>query len=316
MIMKKYIWIPALLIPFASIAQETHEDLKRPVKIFNTERTILANTTQPVGKGKMQFLVTHYFDDIGGSNGGLKNFFGLDNSTDIRIGFNFGLTDRLDAGISRYKSGHPRAPLVITKNYEIWLKYQLLRQIENDPSHPISASLYVANSITSMAKNTNYQFQDFGDRNSQVYQLILAKKAGKVSLQLIPTLVHQGYLISNDLQKTMFALGGTVRVPVLKDFNVIVDYFKPFRTQESEDAFASIQNFNPPIKFYAPLGIGFEIITAGHVFHLNFTNSTQIQEARFIPYTVKNWGDGQFRWGFSIVRTFVLWRVKNETVNW
>jgi hypothetical protein len=316
--MKKMILIIYAALSLSAIAQEHNEDIKRPVKIFNTEKTILANTTQPVGKGKMQFLVTHYFDDIGGSNGGLKNFFGLDNSTDVRIGFNFGLTDRLDLGIARAKSGHPRPQLRMEKIYELSLKYQLMRQMENDPSHPVSLALFFSNTISAMdtAKTAFYKFKDFGDRNSQVYQLIAAKRIGKVSLQLAPTLISQGYLINNDLQKTMFALGGTVRFPVMKDFNVIVDYFQPFRTQESENAFASAQNFSPPIKFRAPLGIGFEIITAGHVFHLNFTNSTQIQEARFIPYTVKNWGDGEFRWGFTIVRTFVLWREKNEEAGW
>jgi hypothetical protein len=64
-------------------------------------------------------------------------------------------------------------------------------------------------------------------------------------------------------------------------------------------------------KFYDPLGIGVEITTAGHVFHMNFTNTTEILENRFIPRTVTSWGKGQFRWGFTVARTFVLWREKN-----
>ena len=319
--MKKNILVLCFFFPLFASPQETPElanAVKKPVKIFNTERTILANTTNPVGKGKMQFAVTHYFDDISGNNGGLKNFFGLDNSTDIRIGFNVGLTDRLDAGIARVKSGHPRPQLRMEKNYELFFKYQLMRQLENDPSHPLAISFFFSNSISSMdtAKTAFYKFKNLGDRMSQVYQLILARKIGKVSMQLNPTLIHQGFLTPNDLQKTMFALGGTVRFPVIKDFNIIVDYIQPFRSQNSEDAFISTLNFNPPIKFYAPLGIGFEIITPGHVFHLNFTNTTQIQEARFIPYNVKSWGDGEFRWGFSIVRTFVLWKDKTKNVDW
>jgi hypothetical protein len=291
---------------------ETSDSKKEPVKIFDTERVIVSNTTEPVGRGKLQFLVTHYFDDIGGSNGGLKNFFGLDNSTDVRIGFNIGLTDRLDVGVARAKSGHPRPQLRMEKIYEIALKYQLMRQLENDPAHPLAISLFFSNLISSMdtAKTAFYDFKDGGDRMSQVFQLILAKKIGGVSLQLSPTLISQGYLITNDLQRTMFALGGTARIPVTRNFNVIIDYFHPFRSQASEDAFKSTQNFNPAIKFYDPLGIGFEIITPGHVFHMNFTNITQIQEARFIPYNVKNWGKGEFRWGFNISRKFVLWRIK------
>ncbi len=302
---------------FSSMEKNTTEE-KRPVKIFNSERAIVSNTTEPVGRGKMQFVVVHYFDDLAGSNGGLKNFFGLDNSMDVKIGFNIGLTDRLDLTIARAKSGHPRPQLRMEKIYEVALKYQLMRQLENDPSHPLAMSFFFSNTISAMdtAKTNFYDFKDFGDRMSQVYQLIIAKKIGKVSLQMSPTLIRQGYLINNDLQRTMFALGGTVRFPLSKSFNMIVDYIHPFRSQESEEAFKSTSNFNPGIKFYDPLGIGFEILTSGHVFHLNFTNATQVQEARSIPYNVKSWGEGEFRWGFSIARSFVLWRPKEKATSY
>jgi hypothetical protein len=164
------------------------------------------------------------------------------------------------------------------------------------------------------AKTAFFDFKDFGDRMSQVYQLMLAKKMGRVSLLINATLARQGYLINNDLQRTMFALGGVLRFPLFKDCNFIVDYMHPFRTEESENAFKTM--FSTPIKFYDPLGIGFEIITTGHVFHLNFSNITQVQEARFIPYNVKSWGKGQYRWGFTISRTFVLWRDKSYYTSW
>ena len=321
--MKQYLMISSIFFSLLATAQDTtvlknSNSEKRPVKIFDTERAIISNTTEPVGKGKMQFIVTHYFDDMAGTTGGLKNFFGLDNSTDVKIGFNIGLTDRLDVSIARAKSGHPRPELRLEKIYELAFKYQLLRQYENDPSNPLALSFFFSNSISSMdtANTALYDFKNFGDRNSQVFQLIFAKKIGSVSLQMSPTLITQGFLINNDLQGNMFSLGGTVRIPVIKNFNLIVDYIHPFRTEKSKAAFRSTQNFNAPIKFYDPLGIGFEIITPGHVFHLNFNNTTQIQEARFIPYNVKSWGDGKFRWGFTISRAFVLWKDKKENVSW
>lgn len=291
---------------------------KKPVRIFNAERAIVSNTTEPVGRGKMQFVVMHYFDDLAGSSGGFKNFFGLDNSMDVKIGFNIGLTDRLDFTIARAKSGHPRAELRVSNIYELALKYQLMRQLENDPSHPLAMSFFFSNAISAMDTSFSnfYKPKNLSDRMSQVYQLIIAKKIGKVSLQMSPTLIRQGYLIDNDLQRTMFALGGTVRFPLSKNFNMIVDYMHPFRSQESEDAFKSTSNFDPNIKFRAPLGIGFEILTAGHVFNLNFLNATQILEARSIPYNIRSWGKGQFRWGFSIARSFVLWRPKEKTASY
>jgi hypothetical protein len=125
-----------------------------------------------------------------------------------------------------------------------------------------------------------------------------------VSLQLNPTLVTRNYAISYD-QKTFFALGGAIRLPLSARVNLIVDYFAPFRKQAVEDSFRVKNN----LRFYNPLGIGFEILTSGHVFHLNFTNATEILENRFIPRTISSWGKGQFRWGFTISRRFSLFRV-------
>ena len=51
--------------------------------------------------------------------------------------------------------------------------------------------------------------------------------------------------------------------------------------------------------FHDVFGIGVEILTAGHVFHLNFTNARNILENRFLAHTTGSWGEGQFRWGFT-----------------
>jgi len=285
---------------------DTTSDERKPVKIFESEKTINANTTETVGKGKMEFKVTHNFGDIGGSSGGLKNFFGLDNATDVRIAFEIGLGKRFDLIAGRAKGAS-----LVSRLWELGIKYQLLQQMENDPSHPLSIAFF-ANTVVSSVKADNKDslensFRSFSDRMSQTFQLIIAKKIGKVSIQLNPTLVTRGYAVYYD-QKTVFALGGAVRVPLCRNLNLIIDYFHPFRNQSSKDSFRIKQN----IKFYDPLGIGFEILTAGHVFHLNFTNATEILENRFIPRTVTSWGKGQFRWGFTISRTFVLWREKNK----
>ena len=109
-------------------------------------------------------------------------------------------------------------------------------------------------------------FEDFGSRHSQVVQVLVARKFGKVSLQLNPLYLHTNYVEPND-QENLFAIGGAIRWPLSKKFVLIADYFHTFRSQSSIDSFAS-----KGIGFHDPFGIGFEIITEGHVFHLNFTN--------------------------------------------
>ena len=335
----------SLFISLNSLAQDstmidmpdTAVAVRQGVEIFSSEKAINANTTEMVGKGKMDFKVSHSFDDLAGSKGGIKDFFGLDNSTDVRIGFHLGITDRFNINVARAKGngaiGRWRGPEL----YEIALKFLLAQQFENDPRHPLAIALFASNVISSAnikynpprdpvtqasldtSLNQLYTYEDFGDRMSQVLQLIFARKMGKVSLLLSPTLVHTGHVALHD-QNTIFALGSAIRVPIGRSVNLLVDHFFTFRSKESKDYFNSVDNtFNPPsdidknssaFKFYNPLGVGIEILTAGHVFRLNFTNATETMENRFIPYTLSTWGKGEFRWAFTISRKFVVWRTE------
>lgn len=326
--MKKYFWLCCLLFSLRSLAQDTTmnqltkemdtpaSEAKEPVKIFNSSRAINANTTEMTGRGKMDFRVTHNFDDIDGKGGVFGRFLGLDNAKDVRIAFVVGVSRRLDLHASRVRGAG-----AVNKMYELGFKYLLAQQRENDPSHPLSIALF-ANTVIATAKASSLpgfeaSFEELSDRMSQAVQLIIARKFGKISLQLNPTWVHTNYVIQND-DNGIFALGGAIRFPITRSLNIIVDYFHPFRSKSSKEFFKTVDNtygppgdisFNPvPITFYDPLGISFEILTAGHVFNLNFTNATEILENRFIPRTVSSWTKGKFRWGFTISRKFGLWR--------
>ncbi len=301
--MKNFFTILSLLISLSLFAQDKKE--KKAVEIFRSVKTINAHTTELIGKGKMDFQVTHNFDDIAGSRGGIRNFFGLDNTTDVRIGFQVGVGKNLDLMVARAKGAGN-----ITRIVELGLKYRFFQQTE-DNSIPVSLALFINNCISTMKASDsptddNY-FQNLGDRSSQVIQLIVAKKIGKVSLQLNPTFLNQGFVVPSD-DKSMFALGAAIRFPVSQKVNIIIDYFHPFRSESSEDFFLTTRG----LKFYDPLGIGVEILTGGHVFHLNFTNAREILENRFLPRTISNWGKGEFRWGFNLSRKFTLWREKKK----
>jgi hypothetical protein len=308
--MKQLLFCLLVLVSSGLLAQDSlfnsgqsNDAGKQPVKIFNTQKAINANTTEVVGKGKMEFKVGHNFGDVGGSNGGVRRFFGLDNAADIRIAFEIGLGKKFDLIV-----GRTRGASLINQLQELGFKYQLTNQLENDPSHPLTVALF-ANTVlvTQKANPVNDQensFRSFSDRLSHTVQLIVARKMGKVSLQLNPTLVTRGYSISYD-QNTLFALGGALRLPVSKNVHLIMDYFHTFRNQASKDSF-KLRN----IKFYDAIGVGFEIKVGGHNFNLNFTNATELLENRFIPRTISTWTNGQFRWGFTISRTFVISRQK------
>ena len=272
--------------------------------IFSSPRLVNANTVEMVPRGILEFKVTHNFGDIGGDLGGIKNFFGLDGATDVRIGFQYGLSKRINLVAARSKGMN-----LVRQLYELGFKYRFMQQA-NDAGHPLSMALF-ANAVVSTVKaNVNpdreNSFDNFSDRLSQVVQLMVARKFGKVSLQLNPTMVHTNYVVPGD-EKTLFAVGGAFRIPVRGRFSILADYFHTFRSQSSIDMFKA-----QDIRFYDALGVGIELLTEGHVFHLNFTNATEILENRFIPRTTTSWGKGQFRWGFTVSRDFDMIRKKRN----
>jgi hypothetical protein len=351
--MKKYFWFVCFLLPIQLLAQDTTAtttpatdttinsltrdmdasattEKKARVDIFNTQKAILANTTETVGRGKMDFRVTHNFDDIDGHGASMvSRFLGLDNAKDIRVGFHIGLTDNVDVSVARVKGGGAitnNASGSVTKLFELGLKFRFMDQRENDPKHPFAMALFLSNAISATKKssppNTNFEnsFTSFSDRMSQTVQLIIARKFGKVSIVLDPTWVHTNFVVQGD-DNSMFALGGAIRIPFSRRFAFLADYFIPFRSAASKRFFNTQDNtYSPPtdvtinskpFKFYNPLGIGVEVTTAGHVFSLNFSNSVEILENRFIRFTTTSWTKGQYRWCFTIARKFVLWRKKS-----
>ncbi len=288
----------------------TTAPVNKPAQVFLSQRLINANTVEVLPRGYLEFKVVHNFGDIGGTYGGIKNAFGLDNSTDIKIAFTVGLAKNFNLMISRNKGAG-----AVNQLWELALKYKFLQQVEKDPSHPVSLAVFVNGVISSQTADTNANtintsekhYNNFSDRQSQVMQLMIARKFGNIiSLQLNPTLVHTNYVVPGD-QKSVFALGGAVRVPIYKKFVFIADYFHAFRSQSSINILKGQNVF-----LHDVFGVGLELLTLGHVFHVNFTNAGSILENRFIPRTTQSWGKSEFRWGFTVARNFIVFKDKKK----
>jgi len=284
-----------------ALAGDSTADLGPVEATFKSTRIINSQSIETIHKRELDFKVDHRFGDIAGVNGGAKNFFGLDNSTDIRIGFEYGISDNFNVGIARSK-GTTR----VTQLYEANLKYRMLRQTV-DEKMPLSATVYASLIIPGVAADETstgeaISYRQFSDRLNAVVQLIVARKFGdRLSLALHPTYIRRNTTADYDNEENLFAMGIGGRLKVSRRMALVMDYFLPFRRTASkeryEEAIATL---------YHPLGVGLEIETGGHVFNLNFTNARAIQEIQYIPETTSSWGEGQFRWGFTISRRFTL----------
>ncbi len=287
---------------------------KPATPVFYSQKLINSNTVEVLHKGLLEFKVVHNFGDAAGANGGIKHFFGLDGGRfDVKIAFQAGLTNKLNVLVARTKGAGN-----VTQLVETGVKYQFLKQLDNDSKHPLSLTVFANMVVSTMPEDklnsvlvSENRFTDFSDRLSQLVQVMVAKRFGNISLQLTPTYVHTNYVVAND-QNGIFALGAGARIPLSKKFILVADYFHPFRSAASENALKSQYAGRYDENRYDIFGIGFEILTPGHLFHLNFTNTNDLLENRFIPRTFSTWSKGQYRWGFTVARNFSLFRDKKK----
>jgi hypothetical protein len=251
---------------------------------FKGTRLINGHNVETRKKGIMDFIISHRFGKL---NSGAYELFGLDQSN-VRIGFDFGITDAFNIGVGRNS---------FEKTFDGYLKYRLVRQ--KTTGVPLSITAFSSMSIKTL-KDPTYQDQiNFSDKLAYTYQILMARKFSQaLSLQLMPTLVHFNTLIEEQgqINNDIYALGVGGRVKITKRISINAEYYYRF-DELSADTFDAI-------------AIGLDIETGGHVFQLQFTNSRSMIEKGFISEIKNDFFKGDIHFGFNISRTFQLIKSK------
>ncbi len=271
-----------------SYAQD--EDKDKVSETFSSVRIINGNSTETLKKRQWRYIIAHRFGDALGDQGGIQTAFGFDNAADIRFGFDFGITDNLMVGFSRLKGSGPYRSLL-----EGSAKYRFLTQTE-DNSMPVSVSFAGSLYGTYMPSSEDIAsvtyFERFAHRMMYGSQLTIARKFHpRFSMALMPTYVHRNIVQSNDVNG-LFSLGAAARIRLNKSLGLIAEYFYNIHGADVRDDYKN------------SLGVALEWLTNGHTFTFNFTNARGFGELQYIALTQSDWLEGQFRFGFSITRTF------------
>lgn len=260
---------------------------------FKDTRVINMHSTEILKAGHLDVRIGHRFGDISGDRGGWPTFFGLENASDVLIGFEYGVSDKMMVGINRTKgSGELR------QNINGLVKIKLMSQ-NVDASIPFSLAILATGSFSTMpagGPGTLSEFQKMAHRASYHASFLLAKKiSNRLSIQLNGAWTYRNLVQQSD-KNDLVSAGVAARLQMTKALALLVDANFPFSDFRSKDN-----------GFYNPLGFGLEWETGGgHIFQMNFTNSTGMSETDYIPYTQSRWGDGEFRLGFTISRLFTL----------
>lgn len=265
------------------------EEEPTKVEVFYDTRVINGHSVETLGKGELDFRIVHRFGTIA-TPASPRSLFGLDNSSDIRIAFEYGITDDLMIGAGRSKGAGPLK--------ELWdglIKYKIFNQ---SADMPVSLTAVGSAFFTSMKADGQLvnptSFTKDAHRFSYYTQLAVGRDfGGKASLQIAPGLMYRNLVTFEESNATP-VLGVMGKVHVYKKMSFIAEYYMVLRKDDT-----------PLFTEYTdPLAVGVEFKTYAHTFQLNFVNSGGIGEGQFLPYTVSKWGDGEYRFGFTISRRF------------
>lgn len=249
---------------------------------FKSTRLISGQTTEMRKAGVLDFVISHRFGTV---NQGIEQFYGLDDSQ-IRLGLDFGISDRLNIGIGRSS---------FQKIVDGMIKFKILNQQTGEKSAPVSVVAF-----TSMAiKTGDGAFIDptldhpFSDRLYSTVQLLVSRKMNtNLSLQLMPTYIHRNLVPSGQYPNDVIAVGVGGRYKVTQRMAINAEWY-PQVTDKGPD-------------IYDALSFGVDIETGGHVFQIHITNSRSMIEQGFVSETTGNWGDGDIHLGFNVSRVFDL----------
>ena len=285
-----------LLFPFIVFSQddllgELNEEIKedrKVISVFKSLKVVNFETTKLANKKDFYLVISHRFGSV---KNGIYDLFGLDQAV-TQFKFIYGVNEWLNIGAARSSN---------QKKYGIHAKYRLKYQEKN--GFPISIVGYNLITANTSLKENAYPNISFEDRLSYTSQLLISRKINEnLSILFAPSFIHEnlatrsfvqenGTTVFYDEENNQFALGFGGRYKLSKRISLNIDYGLHLNRNEN-----SVYN--------NPLSIGADIETGGHVFQVHFTNAQAMFEEGFITQAQGDWLDGDFFFGFNLVRVF------------
>jgi len=245
-----------------AVAQDDGPD-RRPVQeTFNSTLLIDQFTNMVPRKGGLEFIIHHR---LGTMEKGFADLAGIYGASNIRMGFNYGITDRLSVGIGTER---------INKYTDLFGKYLILQQKRTGMPVSLSYLLQVCiNGADTAAFGTQYQFTN---RFSYFNQLILSRKfSPKLSFQIAPSFSHFNSVDSTHWNDYLgLSVGG--RFKVYNEMSVIATYDQGFAFTPSIPASRREARKDMLVAPKPSLGLGLEIASPTHCFMIFVSNAYNI----------------------------------------
>lgn len=268
---------------FTFAQEETEKKEDKPVRNpFEASTLIESQTIIGSSAKELELIIHHRF---GSMDNGFSDLFGIYAASNIRLGLQYGITDKLTIGIGTEKNN---------KFNDLNAKYAILQQTRKG-SVPLSLSIHANITIDARDEElfgTDYEFMD---RLSYFAQVIIARKFNKaLSLQLAPSYSHFNSVdkaYHHDKIGLMF--GG--RYKFASKMGVIFEYHQPFSINPVHDYQENIQ---------PGAALGLEISTSTHAFQVFASNYQDIMAQKNYVMNTNNFDLEGILIGFNITVSF------------
>ncbi len=264
---------------FAQIERKrTIED--QPEEVFLTMSLITMATSSNLKQKNMNSTIMHNFGLV---SGGIKDFWGLDNGAAVRLGIDYGITDKLSIGLGRTSR---------EDNVDLRFKYTLLNQMRSGKI-PVEVSLKGDIGIITQ-KESRFKFTN-QERLNFLGSVTVARKFSKAfSFQVAPMVSHfNTIVIETENQQTEYThygtgFGGEIRLNNHHSFSFEYYLVVGERTVGTKN----------------PAAISWQVDTGGHVFQMFFMSGTWFTEQHLLARTTTDFFAPDFRFGFNVNRVF------------
>lgn len=255
---------------------------------FKSTRTINSVSVDIEPQGELQFMISHRFGQLVND---FRQLYGLDNAQ-IRLGFEYGVTDYLVVGL-----GRSRELGVVDASF----KLRLLRQSSGEKNMPLTLVVNSALAYQSQLNLPDYT-PTFTDRLYHSHQLLIARKfSDRFSLQLAPTYSHRNLRTSFAQVFDQYSFGVSARWKYSNRQGILVDYYY-------------IANDEVKTVYSEPLSVAWFVETGGHVFQLIVSNTSGMTEQLYLSNSLGSWSEGNLYFGFNIARNFNLKKREQPTI--
>jgi hypothetical protein len=245
--------------------------------IFKAPTVVLLNSVKNLYKNTLYMTIYHTFGSV---NTGINELFGLDVSANIRLGLDYGITDRFSIGIGRTR---------YNKSIDGRFKYTLLSQTHNN-SNPVQIAMAGDISLNTQKKAFPGPYK-FSDKLGLMYMFMLARKfSNELSIQIAPSYVHFNKVLPGE-QNNFWSFGMSGRYKLTDHTSLAIEY---------------VPVLNKPGNIKNTVSIGLNIETGSHVFQIFLSNSEYYTPQDVIRYTKDNFWAGDIHFGFNVSRIFTF----------